>query len=507
MPSGLLNRKFHPDFEAADHRPPGRHGQVTRLSSARRLPALAVPRASLLDRQNKPVSAPPALSCCKQAALQESCWPGEASCTLQALCRPLSHHGNQQQQAAAPADPHSPSIQRSGCAAGMNVTQWLSATLGLFADEPNCAEFARGGQPCGGQQAAAEGFPPRRSGAKDGAPASARQPSCESDARSDLQMALDAALEAEARDTMLAQCQAMLSLADPDDLPPDPLFDMLPPPGQAAARRRQVCEPWALSAALAAAAAETAALAYAPRGAGVVADSSLAATFLALAPGTCCRKRSADATAPATQLCAPRQRRLQQQQLCVASPAGGACGAAAGAAAAATPRTALARAGGLAAAKRQRLLLTAGKAGRLGGTPGSGVGSNGKVAAAERRAARRVARDLCFTPAPLPAEASQTGTPSTAASVSQLTASKPLLSGHIAGANQHLIVRPFNLLRSPGTSACIDTLNAHIKASAAPRIPFELHTARQCPAAGTPPAAGAACVAPQLRAFRALRLC
>lgn len=293
---------------------------------------------------------------------------------------------------------------------------------------------------------------------------------------------------------------------------------MLPAPGQAVAWRRQACQPPALAAALAAVAPEAAALARAPCGAGVVGDSSLAATHLALAPGTCCRKRAADAAAPATQPWSAQRRR--QQQLCAASLADACCTA--------TPHALLGCGAGLAAAKRRRLLLlTAGKA---GATPGSGVGSNSRVAPAGRRAARRVARDLSFTPAPAPRSASRTGeqpaaswpaacarplhcckpctlaqacgvgahavllglhgkrcitlrlclpgnsasvparelgaapnislpppcphagTPATAASVSQLTASKPLSPGRSGGARRSLIVQPFNLLRvgAPG---------------------------------------------------------
>lgn len=259
------------------------------------------------------------------------------------------------------------------------------------------------------------------------------------------------AVQAEARDTLLAQCHAMLSLEDaggwlrwlgtgccppgrgqaapavsssrgfgagtprkplashglPEsapppppclagDLPQDPLFDMLPLPVQAAARWRQACEPQALAAALASAALEAAALAAASRGARIAPDLSLAATSMGLAPRTCCRKRLADASAPATQPFRPGQRLQQQQQLCAASPAV-ACRAAAGAAA--TPVTLMAT------AKRQRLLRTAGRA---GATPGSGVGSNARVAPGER-AARQVARDLSFTPAPPPRQASCTG--------------------------------------------------------------------------------------------------
>ncbi|KAL4418806.1 hypothetical protein ABPG77_006775 [Micractinium sp. CCAP 211/92] len=329
----------------------------------------------------------------------------------------------------------------------------------------------------------------------DGIPALARHIPCESDVRNSLQAELDAAVEAAARDTMLAQCQALLSLADADELPHDPLFGMLPAPGQAVAWRRQACQPPALAAALAAVAPEAAALARAPCGAGVVGDSSLAATHLALAPGTCCRKRAADAAAPATQPWSAQRRR--QQQLCAASLADACCTA--------TPHALLGCGAGLAAAKRRRLLLlTAGKA---GATPGSGVGSNSRVAPAGRRAARRVARDLSFTPAPAPRSASRTGTPATAASVSQLTASKPLSPGRSGGARRSLIVQPFNLLRSPGTRASIDAVNARVKASAAAQAAFELRHAQPGPADCTPPVAAAACKAPRCRAFSAIRLC
>lgn len=181
-----------------------------------------------------------------------------------------------------------------------------------------------------------------------------------------------AELEAAARDSMLAQCHALLSLEDTgvrrccacatcgvhtvcllggelgccacmcavghcvprcacppacppdpalccplpcaDCLPHDPLFDMLP-----ASNTSQRCPPKReqVVAALQAAAAEAAALVNAS-GAGLGADSSLlAATVLpSLAPATCGRnKRSADVPAPATQLAAHAVRQpLKQQQ-------------------------------------------------------------------------------------------------------------------------------------------------------------------------------------------------
>lgn len=177
-------------------------------------------------------------------------------------------------------------------------------------------------------------------------------------------------------------------------LPHDPLFDLLPPPGLAAAARRCLPKPHQVAAALAAAAEEAVALGR-TIGAGMMDESTMAATLLpaSMVPGTCCRnKRSADAPAPATQLAVPPQRRQQLE--------GGECGTVAAAAGVATPGTAtpLQMPGLAMAGKRQRmLLLTAARGAAQGATPGSGVGSNSRV---QPRAARRVARDLSFTPAP-----------------------------------------------------------------------------------------------------------
>lgn len=64
----------------------------------------------------------------------------------------------------------------------------------------------------------------------------------------------------------------------------------------------------------------------------------------------------------------------------------------------------------------------------------------------------------------------------------------------------------FNPLQSPGTRAGIDALNAHIKASAAAQVAYELRRG-PCYGEGGALAAAAACEAPRCRAFAALRLC
>ena len=172
-------------------------------------------------------------------------------------------------------------------------------------------------------------------------------------------------------------------------MPYDALFDMLP---CTAAKQRSSPKPGQVAAALAAAAQEAEALASAC-GAGVVAESTLAATLLpSLAPGTCCRnKRSADVPAPATGLAGRDQRQHLQLLL-------GDCMAEAQATpGAATPATCTAD------VKRQRTaVLTEGHGAAAAATPamgGSDVGSNSKV---QPKAVRRVARDLAFTPAPPP---------------------------------------------------------------------------------------------------------
>lgn len=146
-------------------------------------------------------------------------------------------------------------------------------------------------------------------------------------------------------------------------------------------------------------------------GAGESAESTLAAEVEVgpdVAPATAGRnKRSAACPAPASQPAAPQQQAAQPlrlQQLAV----DGADSACTQLGCAATPGTATpAPATVLALSKRQRMLLLTGGVHRSGGggaatpgaTPGSGVGSNSKV---QPKAARRVARDLSFTPAPPP---------------------------------------------------------------------------------------------------------
>lgn len=232
------------------------------------------------------------------------------------------------------------------------------------------------------------------------------------------------------------------------------------------------------------------------------------------------------------------------------------------------------------------------------------------VGAGSRGAAPR----LCtVVTAPAAAPAVPAGTPSTAGSVSQLTASKPLPPGHAGSAARRMVVRPFNLLRvgggggmpgcragqwlhrpvclaatatagvqgaavggaractqqasssscvltvpasclsgssgrcavpaaqrpafwaglaglaplaactlpamaqagpsppsllqSPGTRADIDSLNDHIKASAASRVAFELHRTQPRPVDGVSPVAVAARAAARRRPFCAIRLC
>lgn len=194
-------------------------------------------------------------------------------------------------------------------------------------------------------------------------------------------------------------------------LPHDPLFDLLPALG--CTQRGPPKKPHEVSAALAAAAQEAAALGRPGcAGAGLSAESMLVATLLpalGVAPATCCRnKRSADRPAPAT---AAQPRRPPAAVALQDTPLIGH-----GATAEATPlqatRVCLAGTGDATAdGKRARTLAVpppplaclAGVGGAAAtpcgvATPGSGVGSNSKV---QPKAVRRVARDLSFTPAPV----------------------------------------------------------------------------------------------------------
>ncbi|PRW20402.1 hypothetical protein C2E21_9108 [Chlorella sorokiniana] len=327
-----------------------------------------------------------------------------------------------------------------------------------------------------------------------------------------LQSALNAELEAAARDTMLAQCHALLSLEDTECLPHDPLFDMLPAAG---ASRRSPPKREQVVAALQAAAMEAAALVNAS-GAGLGADSSLlAATVLpSMAPPTCGRnKRAADAPAPATQLPAraPQQPQKQLPQgwgctvphLTPSAPVVAAEPARpplvllpGGTPAAATPAPITA----LAAGKRQRMLLLTAARGAAGtpgsgATPGSGVGSNSRV---QPKAQRRVARDLSFTPAPPLRQLSAAGTPPTAGSASRCSGPMPEPLSRNA-----VTVQPFSLLRSPRTSTQLAELNARIQAAAAADLRFE----RRQGTAPSLPCGAAAAPQPAHRAVRSVRLC
>lgn len=115
--------------------------------------------------------------------------------------------------------------------------------------------------------------------------------------------------------------------------------------------------------------------------------------------------------------------------------------------------------------KRQRLVL-------LPGTPPAV--RRGSDTPPQPSRGQRSARDLAFTPPPqAPASQQQqqptshAGTPTSSSLLRASPRSSPGRSGASSNQGRRLVLRPFNLMQSPGTGAAIDRVNDMIQASAA----------------------------------------